>query len=140
MAIEKNGKKWRVVVSNGIDPKTGKRIRITRTIGTKKDAILFNAAITKEVKTKIPSGHGFCDMTLDEYYQYFKTNYSGQLTEKTFLSYDDSYRRISAALGNTKISKIETCHILEFYRQLDHAPRLDGRGEISARTDRKSVV
>lgn len=137
MAIEKNGKKWRVVVSNGIDPKTGKRIRITRTVGSKKEAIILNAVITKEIKTKIPSGHGFCDMKLDEYYQYFKTNYSGQLTKKTILSYDDSYRRISAALGNTKISKIETCHILEFYRQLDHAPRLDGRGEISARTKRK---
>lgn len=137
MAIEKNGKKWRVVVSNGIDSKTGKRIRITRTVGAKKDAILFNATITKEVKSKIPSGHSLCDMTLDEYYQYFKINCSSNLTENTIMSYDNSYRRISAALGNAKISKIETCHILEFYRQLDHAPRLDGRGEISARTKRK---
>ena len=77
-------------------------------------------------------------MTLNEFYEYFKNNYETLLTPKTLESYDSSFVRISAAMGNLPLAKIETTHILTFYRQLDTCPRLNGRkGTLSGRTKRK---
>ncbi len=138
MAIEKRDKKWRVVISNGRQPGTNKKIRITKTFSTKKEAMLYEAAMTKEIKTKFSTGYGITSITVNEFYEYFKKNYETTLTPKTLESYDSSFIRISAAIGNLPLAKIETTHILSFYRQLDTCPRLNGRnGNLSARTKRK---
>lgn len=138
MAIGKFRNKWRAIISNGRDPNTGKQIRITKVFNTKKEAMLYEADMTKKIKTKFPTGYGMTAMTLNEFYEYFKNNYETLLTPKTLESYDSSFVRISAAMGNLPLAKIETTHILTFYRQLDTCPRLNGRkGTLSGRTKRK---
>lgn len=138
MAIGKFRNKWRAIISNGRDPNTGKQIRITKVFNTKKEAMLYEADMAKKIKTKFPTGYGMTAMTLNEFYEYFKNNYETLLTPKTLESYDSSFVRISAAMGNLHLSKIETTHILTFYRQLDTCPRLNGReGTLSERTKRK---
>lgn len=138
MSVVKFRNKWRAVISNGRDPSTGKQIRITKVFDTKKEAMLYEADMTKKIKTKFPTGYGITSMTLNEFYEYFKKNYEKILTPKTLESYDASYIRISAAIGNIPLAKIETAHILSFYRQLDTCSRLNGqKGTLSARTKRK---
>ena len=54
MAIGKFRNKWRAIISNGRDPNTGKQIRITKVFNTKKEAMLYEADMTKKIKTKFP--------------------------------------------------------------------------------------
>lgn len=136
--IEKRGDKWRVTINNGINPTTGKRVRITKTCASKKEATLVEATMTREIKMKLPAGYALTDMTLNEYYDYFKRNYEKILTPKTLESYDASFIRVSAVMGKFPITKIETQHILNFYHQLETCSLLNGRqGTLSDRTKRK---
>lgn len=138
MSIEKTSTKWRAVVYNGINPKTGKPIRITKSANSYREAKLIEADLKKKVALNFSSGFGVTDMTLNQYFLYFRENYQNQISEKTMETYTDNFVRISAALGEAKISRIEPKHILAFYQQLENAPRLDGKqGTISPRTIRK---
>jgi len=118
-SIEKRGEtSYRLIVSSGLDG-TGKQIKHTKTVkGITRDEAdtelaLFIADIEKGNIAK--SGK----MTLSQYYDYWKENYSDKNHEATTKAYNENlFTRIKEALGHKRLDKIEPKYLLDFYKNL----------------------
>lgn len=108
-SIQQLGKnRWRVRVSGGNDPVTGKRIRLSKVVhGTKKDAIAERTRMQLEVGDVTSATK---DMTLaqylDEVYLPWKKN---RVRETTYERVERVVRKhIIAELGHIKLSKLSS--------------------------------
>jgi integrase len=124
-SVQKTGEySWKLTVSGGFDG-GGKRIRHTKTVRVTSDNLdtqekearhqlaLFIAEIEKGQAAN--SGK----MTLAQFYEFWKENFSSKNHEPTTLSYNDFiFRRIREALGSKRLDKIEPKHLLSFYKNL----------------------
>lgn len=139
MAIEKlKNKKYRVTISNGIDPTTGKRIRISKVANSYSEARILHSELLKTVKTTLTPRRSLTDMTLNQFFAYFKENYGPQLADKTLENYECNFTRISECLGDEKLTTITPTMILNFYKKLKIWPKRNGRGgTLSSRTIQK---
>ena len=140
MAIQKRGREsWRIIIYNGRDSK-GKNICFTKTIhGSRKKAEDTEKIMAAEIIKSQLSQNTIKRMTLHEYFDYWIENYARhRLAPRTIDLYTYEFRRIDAAIGHKPLDKIESHHILRFYRELRACSRLDGRkGGLSATSIRK---
>ncbi len=140
MAIRQRGKgTWQVRISNGYD-QLGRQTIITRTVhGAYKDAVVEERILAAEIAKKGQVQNASRKMTLHDFFDYWLQNYAcTHLAPKTIELYTYEFRRIDIALGAKAMDKIEPRHILMFYANLQHCPRLDRRqGHLSPTSIRK---
>lgn len=126
----KNGKhSWQIVIERDIDPETGERDRIYKTVkgGTKKQAekemnkILYEINNNIYVEANTKTFGAFLEEWLDTYIKPNKspTTYSGY--EKHVKNY------IIPALGNKKLQHLKTLNIQKFYNRLLKESPLSGK-------------
>ena len=128
--IEKN--KYKILIEAGVDPSTGKRKRISKTItGTKEQAQIllakmlnsdFNYSQGKEIKLK-------------DYLSDWVDNYSINISERTANGYRAIIRNhLIPALGALKLSEIKPAHIIQYQQQKLENGCLNKKGGLSKRT------
>lgn len=105
------GKRYRVFVQAGRDPKTGKRKRKTKTVrGSRKDA--------EKVKAKMLVEIGEPDYARDEitfaelWHDYYIPHCRENLRERTVFGYEQHYKLVEDPLGPLKLSRI-TSYVLQ---------------------------
>lgn len=112
--IIKRGNSYRLAVVYD-----GQTFYKTVQVSTKAEAEKAWTAFANDVYTEKIVAKAEGNMTLDNFYLYWKRNYSEpNHDETTQATHDRVFHRISAALGHLKLSSIRPRHIAEFARQL----------------------
>lgn len=129
--IEKRGKSYRIIVSNGYDI-NGKQIREKMTWTPEPG--MTPAKIKKELarqaalfEDKIHHG-AFLDNRIKfaDFAQKYMDDYGAlHLKAKTFRSYTENLVKINAALGHIKLCDLKPTHINAFYKNLQEAGMRD---------------
>ena len=74
-------------------------------------------------------------ITLAKYIEHWVTDVGPKkLADSTFRRDEQDIRRILPALGNYKLTDLRKEVIREFYEEMRHTPRLDGRGNLSEKS------
>ena len=74
-------------------------------------------------------------ITLAKYIEHWVTDIGPKkLADSTFRRDEQDIRRVLPALGNYKLTDLRKEVIRDFYEQMRHAPRLDGRGNLSEKS------
>lgn len=133
--IEKRGNGYRIRVSDGFDPLTGKRRLIYRSVAGSKAAA--ESELTKLLR-EIDTGH-FADpgqVTVSEYLdQWLAHVKTSGIRPRTFERYDALLRQhVMPTLGPIKLARLKPLHIQGLYTRALASGRRDGRGGLSART------
>jgi integrase len=123
---------YRVAVSAGFDPVTGRRRQVFRTVkGTKRDA---ERELTKLLR-EIDSG-SFADpgrTTVGEYLEQWLVHVKTRVRSRTFERYEALVRRhLVPTLGAIPLAKLQPLHIQGLYAKALSKGRLDGKGGLSA--------
>jgi integrase len=131
----KEAKHWTMVVDVGVDPKTGKRKQLCRTVGsTKKAAEKELAAIIGMVE----SGKGVkpVKLTLGQYLNQWLDEYAKVNTgPRTYQRYREIVRdNLVPNLGAIPLMELKPHHIQSYYTKALDSGRKDGKGGLSART------
>ena len=99
--------RWRVMVEAGRDPKTGKRVRMTKTVrGSRKKAEGVKAAMLVEVGDPEQARE---DMTLDQFFHaLYRPHCEKTVRERTLSGYDDKYETfVRKPLGGMRLSRVK---------------------------------
>lgn len=134
--VAKRGRgSWRVEAWAPVDPATGKRRRIRRTLrGTKKDAERELTRILRDIDGGLISSEG-SRVTVAEYMTQWIAHMEHRLRPTTFDRYAGVTRRnIIPGLGNVQLAKLRPTHIQAFEAKLLKSGRERGPGGLSART------
>jgi integrase len=131
---QQSAETWEISVSAGIDPLTGRRTRIFRTVrGTKRDAQRALTKLVGEVDQGTlvePERITFADF-IDRWLEHMHH----RLRPTTFDRYESYVRcHLVPALGRLQLSKIRPLHIQELEAQALKAGRMDGKGGLSAQS------
>lgn len=117
--------RWRVRVSAGHDPVTGKRIRLSRTIrGTKRDALrvrtelLVLAGDTEHVRSDMTFGEFFEDVFL---VQKEKQVRNGEMRPNSFERIRNNVRRNTGSIWNMRLAKVTPYHVASLLGDIPHA-------------------
>lgn len=117
--IKKRGEtSYQLNVPCGYDSK-GKQLIKSKTV--KAANITEAKRLYNEFATDVQNGNvANCGkMTLAQFYDFYKENYSSKNHQPTTIVYNDSiFARIKEALGHLKLDKIEPRHLLAFYKNL----------------------
>lgn len=109
-------KKYRIRVEAGIDPSTGNRKRLSKTIyGTKQQAMKVLAKMEKNKNTDYHKGN---ELKLKDYLNKWIKNYSSniaQSTTKDYISIIENH--LIPSLGELKLNEINYGHIIEYQNQ-----------------------
>ncbi|MDI3548183.1 MAG: hypothetical protein PWR10_1835 [Halanaerobiales bacterium] len=133
--LRKRGNSWQICIEAGVDPATGKRKRIYKTVnGTKREA----EKVMHQLAHKVETGQYIkpSEITLKEYLLKWIKNYGeNNLAPRTY----ESYKRIIKNhlipfLGQLKMKEIKPMHIVDYQNYKIREGRLDGKGGLSKRT------
>ncbi|MDU2065507.1 MAG: tyrosine-type recombinase/integrase [Sporomusaceae bacterium] len=117
--IEKRGENsYRLTVSSGSNG-LGQPILHRKTVTAKnqREAEKQYALFIAEIEKGQIASSG--KMTLNQYFDYWKEHYASTNLEATTLNtYDHAFKRISAALGQKRLDKIEPIHLNSFFTKL----------------------
>ncbi len=117
--IRRRGKhSWQIAVSAGFDPKTGRRIRIWRTVrGTRKDAERELARLLHEAAhgTLVDPGRA----TVEEWLRTWLDLKRPTLSTKTYERYEEIVRlHLVPALGQIRLHRLHPHHVQRLYADL----------------------
>ncbi|MTI59912.1 MAG: site-specific integrase [Firmicutes bacterium] len=134
--LRKRGDKtWQITIETGIDPRTGKRKRMYKTVnGTKKQA--------EKVMHKLAAKYeedGFIkptQITIKEYFlQWLKEYAKNNVSIRTYQDYEGVIRNhVIPRLGRLKLKDLQQRHIITYQNEKLEDGRLDGKGGLSKRT------
>ena len=131
---EIKGKRYKVIIEAGKNPKTGKRSRIVRIVeGRKVDAERLYGDILRELEkgtyikpTKI---------TLGEYLDNWLGAYAANKAPSTYAGYKRIVNsHLKPRLGMIKLAELQPMHIQEYYTGRLQKGRRDNKGGLSAAT------
>lgn len=111
------GKKYKIIVEAGNDPKTGKRKRLSRIVkGRRIDAEKLYANLLKEVEQG--THMNLSSSTLAEYLRYWLDVYAKYKAPSTY----NGYKRIVEShiipqIGNIPLTKLKPMHIQSYYTE-----------------------
>lgn len=114
--IRKRGDAWQLIVNGGLDPLSGKRRHITRTVrGTKREAEKEMARLVTEVNDKRHRGTRALTVAklLDRWYA-SNTRWAATTKNDTGLRIS----RISAVLGHVRLDRLTAEHLEDLYAAL----------------------
>ena len=114
--IEK-GKRYRVFVSGGYDPETGKRIRLSKVVrGSRKDAEKAKVELLLKAGREVES-----PLTLEEYvYGVFLPQRKKELKTTTYEAYEGRLKRhIVPALGNARLCDLTPQNVRRFLETIE---------------------
>lgn len=134
-----NSNSYLIVVSRGYDHEGNRLKSVQKTVRppkeftpkqaekwVKEQAILFECEVQH---TPEPLNHS---ITLAKYTEHWIADVGpNKVAKSTFRRDLQDIRRILPALGNYKLTDLRKEVIRDFYEQMRHAPRLDGRGKLS---------
>lgn len=133
--IEKRGSSYRIRVSDGYDPKTGKRRFKNKTWTPQPD--MTHNQIEKELQRQavlfeesyrnnhLPDENTTFNDFLDRWHKDYAEQY---LKNTTLAQYDHLLVRIRQSIGHLKMGSISPMHINEFYANLrENGIRMDGK-------------
>ena len=136
-SIRKRGSNsYLIVVSRGYDYEGNRLKSVQKTVKppkeytpkqaekwVKEQAILFEREVQH---TPEPVNHS---ITLAKYIEHWAADIGPKkLADSTFRRDEQDIRRILPTLGNYKLTDLRKEVIRDFYEQMRHSPRLDGRG------------
>ena len=142
-SIRKRGSNsYLIVVSRGYDYEGNRLKSVQKTVKppkeytpkqaekwVKEQAILFEREVQH---TPEPINRS---ITLAKYIEHWVTDVGPKkLADSTFRRDEQDIRRILPALGNYKLTDLRKEVIREFYEEMRHSPRLDGRGNLSEKS------
>ena len=142
-SIRKRGSNsYLIVVSRGYDYEGNRLKSVQKTVKppkeytpkqaekwVKEQAILFEREVqhTPELINR--------SITLAKYIEHWAADVGPKkLTDSTFRRDEQDIRRILPALGNYKLTDLRKEVIRDFYEEMRHSPRLDGRGNLSEKS------
>jgi integrase len=133
--LTKRGDSWRIVVDAGIDPITGKRRQLTKTVrGTKREAEAAQAGLLNQV------AEGRAVRTRATLEELLEAWYAANVAEWSPRTALENRRIIKSvivpALGPTKLAKLRTADIDAFYGRA-RAGKFGGGRPLAASTVRK---
>ncbi|MFW6265036.1 MAG: tyrosine-type recombinase/integrase [Bacillota bacterium] len=134
--LRKRGeKKWQICIDTGLDPKTGKRKRMYKTVnGTKKQAekIMHKLAVKYEedgfIKPK--------KINVKEYFlKWLKEYCKNNVGTRTYQDYEGVIKNhVIPYLGKLQLKDLQQRHIIKYQNDKLEDGRLDGKGGLSKRT------
>ena len=142
-SIRKRGSNsYLIVVSRGYDYEGNRLKSVQKTVKppkeytpkqaekwVKEQAILFEREVQH---TPEPINRS---ITLAKYIEHWVTDVGPKkLADSTFRRDEQDIRRILPALGNYKLTDLRKEVIRDFYEEMRHTPRLDGRGNLSEKS------
>ena len=142
-SIRKRGSNsYLIVVSRGYDYEGNRLKSVQKTVKppkeytpkqaekwVKEQAILFEREVQH---TPEPINRS---ITLAKYIEHWVTDVGPKkLADSTFRRDEQDIRRILPALGNYKLTDLRKEVIRDFYEEMRHSPRLDGRGNLSEKS------
>ena len=142
-SIRKRGSNsYLIVVSRGYDYEGNRLKSVQKTVKppkeytpkqaekwVKEQAILFEREVQH---TPEPVNHS---ITLAKYIEHWAADIGPKkLADSTFRRDEQDIRRILPTLGNYKLTDLRKEVIRDFYEQMRHSPRLDGRGNLSEKS------
>lgn len=142
-SIRKRGSSsYLIVVSRGYDYEGNRLKSVQKTVKppkeytpkqaekwVKEQAILFEREVQH---TPEPINRS---ITLAKYIEHWVTDIGPKkLADSTFRRDEQDIRRILPALGNYKLTDLRKEVIRDFYEEMRHSPRLDGRGNLSEKS------
>ena len=142
-SIRKRGSNsYLIVVSRGYDYEGNRLKSVQKTVKppkeytpkqaekwVKEQAILFEREVQH---TPEPINRS---ITLAKYIEHWVTDVGPKkLADSTFRRDEQDIRRILPTLGNYKLTDLRKEVIRDFYEQMRHSPRLDGRGNLSEKS------
>ena len=145
-SIRKRGSNsYLIVVSRGYDYEGNRLKSVQKTVKppkeytpkqaekwVKEQAILFEREVQH---TPEPINRS---ITLAKYIEHWVTDVGPKkLADSTFRRDEQDIRRILPALGNYKLTDLRKEVIRDFYEEMRHSPRLDGRGNLSEKVGRR---
>lgn len=117
--IQRRGKRsWRIAVSCGFDPRTGRRVRVFRTVrGSRRDAERELARLVREVEAGLGVDPGRA--TLGEWLQAWMEQKRPQLSAKTFERYEGIVRlHLLPAIGTVPLRRLHPHHVRSLHARL----------------------
>jgi integrase len=117
--IRKRGRNsWQVSVSAGFDPRTGRRVRVWRTVkGTRKDAERELVRLLNEAAHGLPVDPG--RMTVEQWLRGWLEIKRPTVCAKTYETYELLVRRyLVPALGRHRLSQLHPYHVQEMLSKL----------------------
>lgn len=145
-SIRKRGSNsYLIVVSRGYDYEGNRLKSVQKTVKppkeytpkqaekwVKEQAILFEREVQH---TPEPINRS---ITLAKYIEHWAADVGPKkLADSTFRRDEQDIRRILPALGNYKLTDLRKEVIRDFYEEMRHSPRLDGRGNLSEKVGRR---
>lgn len=118
----KNGEKyWRLKTYIGVDPETGKAIKVTRSkLKSRKEAqnlrIKLKAQGAENVANKIEKNKE--DLTVQDVYEQYKAIHFKDLRESTMLLTESRWKRIKDNFGSSRINKLSSFKIQNWVNKL----------------------
>jgi len=109
---------WQIAVSVGFDPRTGRRVRVWKTVrGTRRDAALALAKLLNEVAHGLPTDPG--KTTVAEWLRSWLEIKRSMVCAKTYETYELLVRRyLIPALGRHRLSQLHPYHVQETLSKL----------------------
>jgi integrase len=133
--IEKrSANSYRIAVSAGFDPVTGKRKQVWRTVrGTRKLAEQELTKLLRDVDSGSLADPG--RITVGEYLEKWLAHVRTRVRARTYERYSQIVRnQLTPNLGAIRLAKLTPLQIQAFYGKALSTGRFDGKGGLSART------